>query len=144
MGFNMELNQYKKELEEELKNILDYWMNNTIDLQYGGFIGKIDDKNIIYPEAPKGSVLNARILWTFSAAYNKTREKKFLLIADRAFEYLHTCFIDKEYGGVYWTVDYTGQPLDTKNQVYALAFVIYACSEYHKCTGNEKSKTGRG
>ncbi len=136
----MELTTYKKELEEELKNILDYWMNNTIDHQYGGFMGKIDDKNIIYAEAPKGSVLNARILWTFSAVYNKTREKQFLLLAGRAFEYIHTHFIDKEYGGVYWTVDYKGRPLDTKKQVYALAFAIYACSEYYKCSGNETAK----
>ena len=138
--FNMELNQYKGELEEELKNILDYWINNTIDQLHGGFVGRIDDKNIVYPNAPKGSVLNARILWAFSAAYNKTREEKYLSMADRAFEYLYSFFIDKEHGGVYWTVDYKGQPLDTKNQVYALAFVIYACSEYYKCATNEKVK----
>jgi mannobiose 2-epimerase len=98
----------------------------------GGFYGKIDNDNRVIPGSPKGSVLNARILWSFSAAYNLTGKKLYLEIADRAYQYIVDHIIDKKYGGVYWTVDHTGNKLDTKKQVYASAFTIYALSEYYK------------
>src|SRR5688572_9309603 len=134
------IKKYSKELEEELKNILHYWMTYAIDKVYGGFYGRIDNDNNIYPEAPKGSVLNSRILWSFSSAYNFTGNKQYLEVADRAFNYFIHHFIDKEYGGVFWTVDSKGQPLDTKKQIYALAFALYGISEYQIATNSQQAK----
>ncbi len=129
-SFEMEnnLRRYKKEMEDQLEAILSWWMVTTLDEQNGGFVGKIDHNNIIYPEAPKGSVLNSRILWTFSSGYNLTGNKEYLNIAERAFNYFAKNFIDKEFGGVYWTVNFKGQPLDDKKQIYALAFAMYGLS----------------
>lgn len=131
---------FKQEITAELTNILQYWMTHTIDETNGGFIGRIDNDNKVYPQAAKGSVLNARILWTFSAAYTATKNKEYLQIAQRAYDYIQDHFIDKEEGGVFWSVDYKGNALDTKKQVYALAFTIYACSEYYQSTGIEAAK----
>lgn len=136
----MDLQQLKLELQDELEQILQYWTLHSPDLAQRGFYGKIDNDNIPDANAPKGAVLNARILWTFSAAYNYTPRAEYLAIADRAFDYITKHFVDKEYGGVYWSVDHKGNPLDTKNQVYALAFVIYACSEYYRCNASEAAK----
>src|SRR6476469_6728060 len=133
------LHQYKKELNEELNSILNYWIENTIDELNGGFFGKIDNANDIYTTAPKGSVLNARILWTFSAAYNFNKQETYLSTATRAFEYIRDHFIDQAYGGVYWTVDFEGNMLDSKKQVYALAFCIYGLSEYYAATKNKEA-----
>lgn len=129
----MDDRQLITELDQELKQILQFWMQHAPDLEQGGFYGSIDNNNTPDKEAPKGSVLNARILWTFSAAYNYEPHAGYLAIANRAFAYIINHFTDKQFGGIYWSVDSKGQPLDTKNQVYALAFVIYACSEYYKC-----------
>lgn len=134
------LKEYKSELSAELESILNYWMEHTPDEKNGGFIGKADNTNKIDFEAPKGSVLNARILWSFSAAYNLTGKPEYARYANRAFDYILEYFIDKEHGGVFWTVDYTGKPLDTKKQVYAIAFTIYALSEYYVASGIEKSR----
>jgi mannobiose 2-epimerase len=133
------LQQYRIEMEQELENILAYWMKYTIDNENGGFIGKIDHDNKIYYDAPKGSVLNSRILWTFSAAYNLTKKEEYLNVAERAFHYITEYFVDKQFGGVYWTVDYKGQPLDTKKQIYALAFAVYGLSEFYRASRNEKA-----
>ena len=132
--------KYKTELESELERILHYWITYAIDKDQGGFYGRIDNDNTVYPKAPKGSVLNSRILWTFSSAYNFTGNKQYLEVADRAFNYFIHHFIDKEYGGVFWTVDNTGHPLDTKKQIYALAFALYGISEYQKATGSQQAK----
>ncbi len=130
------LEVYKTEMEAELAAILNYWINHTLDENEGGFFGEIDENNHVVAGAPKGSVLNARILWSFSAAYNLTPDEQYLQIADRAWNYLFDHFLDKKFGGVYWTVDYTGNKLDTKKQVYASAFTIYAFSEYYKACQN--------
>ncbi len=134
------LTNYHNEVKIELGEILDYWINNTPDAVNGGFIGRIDENNNRFPDAPRGAVLNARILWAFSAGYAQTHNPEHLLFAKTAFNYLTANFIDKKYGGVYWTVDEKGEPLDTKKQIYALAFTIYACSACYKISDNEAAK----
>ncbi|MEP7251868.1 MAG: AGE family epimerase/isomerase [Ginsengibacter sp.] len=132
--------RYKNELEQELQNILIFWMQETVDNAHGGFYGRIDNSNLIYNEAPKGSVLNSRILWSFSAAYNLTNCTGYLKIAERAFNYIRDHFYDKEFGGIYWSVDYRGNPLDSKKQFYALSFAVYALSEFYKSSANKEAK----
>ncbi|NML67886.1 N-acyl-D-glucosamine 2-epimerase [Hymenobacter sp. RP-2-7] len=123
------------DFEQELANILRYWATHVPDPKHGGFYGQLDNDNQPNPLAPKGSVLHARILWTFAAAYGHTRDPAHLTLARRAYDYLTTHFLDPAHGGVYWTVDYLGQPLDTKKQLYALAFSLYALAEYHRASG---------
>lgn len=133
---------FRNELNDELSRILNYWIKNTPDSEHGGFFGRIDEENHVVAGSPKGSVLNARLLWTFSAAYNLCKDPEYLQYAHRAYEYITAYIIDKQYGGVYWTVDCEGKPLDTKKQVYALAFTIYAFSEYYKASRNNDAKIG--
>lgn len=135
-----ELEIYKTEMQQELENILQYWVNNTVDVQNGGFAGKIDNDNKVDIKAPKGSVLNSRILWSFAAAYNLTKKVQYLQMAERAYKYICNYFIDKDYGGVYWTVDYRGKALDTKKQIYALSFAVYGLSEYFIASEDEPVK----
>ncbi|THU40065.1 N-acyl-D-glucosamine 2-epimerase [Niastella caeni] len=136
----MNLSIFRIELQQELQAILDYWINNTVDEMEGGFYGRIDNDNISYPDAPKGSVLNARILWTFSAAFSLTKDPQYATMAERAFSYIQDHFIDKEYGGVYWSVTHRGDIHDPKKQLYAQAFVLYACSEIHRALQVEPAK----
>ena len=137
IAISLQLQQYKNEMQDELQQILQYWQHYTVDETYGGFVGEVDAQNIIHPSAPKGAVLNARILWSFAAAFNSTNNPSYLQLADRAFHYLSAYFFDKEHGGVFWSVDYTGKPLDTKKQVYAISFVMYALAEYYRAKPNE-------
>src|SRR5438552_2485038 len=132
------LQLYKKEVYEELFSILEYWMQHTVDNLNGGFYGRVNNYNEADENAPKGSVMHARILWAFSAAYNFCSDEKYFATATRAFEYIRDHFIDREYGGVFWTVDTKGDPLDTKKQVYALAFCIYGLSEYYAVSQNKE------
>ncbi|MEP7106716.1 MAG: AGE family epimerase/isomerase [Ferruginibacter sp.] len=131
---------YFKEVNIELNDILAYWMLNARDPVNGGFIGRIDENNVRHQDAPKGAVLNSRILWAFSAAYKITGNPDHLHMAGIAFNYLTGNFIDKEYGGVYWTVDANGLPLDSKKQIYALAFAIYGCCAYFEISNIEPAK----
>ncbi|NJN28558.1 MAG: N-acyl-D-glucosamine 2-epimerase [Cyclobacteriaceae bacterium] len=123
----------KEEMHAHLaKDILPYWSENTIDAVYGGFIGRIDGKDAPHPHADKGCILNARILWTFSAAYHQLKDVQYLHIAQRAFDYFTSRFFDREFGGVYWSVDYLGHAKADKKQVYAQAFAMYGLAAYHQ------------
>src|SRR4051812_48968070 len=95
--------RYRQEVEVELHQILSYWMTYTVDEENGGFYGKVNNDNEADGKAPKGSVLNSRILWSFSAAYQATKAPKYLQMAERAYRYIVSHFIDKEFGGVFWT-----------------------------------------
>lgn len=122
----------KEELTDVLKNnILQYWIENTVDEKHGGFTGHINADNTIVADANKGIILNSRILWTFSIAYRKLNDPAYLKMADRAFQYIQKNFRDITYGGLYWEVNYSGNPINKRKQVYAQAFTIYALSEYY-------------
>ena len=126
--------------KEELFSILHYWKQNLPDPVQGGFYGRIDGDNILDKQAPRGAVLNARILWSFSAAFNAFKDPAYLLQAERAFDYITRFFIDRQYGGTYWLLTSKGEKLDPKKQVYAQAFMIYALAEYYKASGNDEAK----
>ena len=128
------------EMQDVLENnILPFWLEKMQDNENGGFYGRIDGSGVLHPDAEKGAILNARILWTFSAAYRVLEKGELLEAATRAKDYLVDHFIDPEYGGVYWSVDYKGEPLDTKKQFYAIAFAIYGLSEYARATGDREA-----
>jgi len=125
---------YREELSRELDDILKYWLKNTPDLKEGGFIGQINEGGQAIAIADKGSVLNARILWSFSAAFNLTGDGFYLKYAESAFKYINSYFIDKQFGGVYWSVNYKGIKQNAKKQIYASAFTIYGFAEYYRAT----------
>ena len=127
----------KREMQEVLQqNILRFWLDKMQDRERGGFYGRIDGHGQLHAEAEKGAILNARILWAFSAAYRVLGDREYLEAAQRARQYLVAHFIDPDYGGVYWSVDCEGRPLDTKKQFYAIGFALYGLSEFVRATGD--------
>ena len=136
----MTTQQLKREVREVLEdNILGFWIKNMQDNEHGGFYGRMDGHGVLHPQADKGAILNARILWTFSAAYRVLGKKEYLEVATRAKKYFVEHFIDKVYGGVYWSVDYKGNPADTKKQFYAIGFALYGMSEYARATADKEA-----
>ena len=120
-------------------HILRFWQTRMVDNERGGFYGRIDGHNTLHPDAPKGAVLNARILWSFAAAARVLHNTPYRILAARAYNYLMQRFIDREHGGVYWSLHADGTPLDTKKQTYAIAFAIYGLAEYVRLTNNQEA-----
>lgn len=129
---NLNLNE---QISRELRSdILPYWMTNTL-LGDSSFKGSIDAYGRTVQGAPLSGILVARILWTFSSAYCFLEEGELkdscLKMARRAEKLLIDKFLDKEYGGSYWSLNEDGTILDTKKQYYAIAFAVYALSQMH-------------
>lgn len=137
---NNKIAALRSEVEHELTtDILPFWMEKMADKAKGGFYGRIDGGDILHADAPKGAILNGRILWTFSAAYRILGKQEYLETATRAKRYLIDRFYDKDFGGVYWSLDADGEPLDTKKQIYAQGFAVYGLSEYARATGDNEA-----
>lgn len=137
--FTMTEKEFCSELLENLTgNILPYWIDKMIDPR-GGFYGRRDGFDRLDEDAPKGAILNGRLLWSFASAYRTTGRQEYLDIATRAKDYILKHFVDHEYGGVYWSLNVDGTPLDTKKQFYAIGFVIYGLSEYVRATGDKEA-----
>jgi mannobiose 2-epimerase len=136
----MQNNEFKNTVRELLEeNILKYWIERVTDHENGGYFGRVDGHDFVHLYAPKGAVLNARILWAFSAAYRVLGNAEYLDAATRALDYFLDNFIDKEQGGVFWSLNYMGKPIDTKKQTYAIGFAIYGLSEYARATGSKRA-----
>ena len=130
----------KREMQDVLENnILRFWLDQMMDYEHGGFYGRMDGNGELHKDAEKGAILNARILWAFSAAFRVLKHPEYLEAATRAKDYIIEHFIDQEYGGVYWSVDCEGNPLDTKKQFYAIGFMIYGLTEYARATGDREA-----
>lgn len=123
---------------ELVDHVLPYWADRAVDHAEGGFVGRIDGHDRLVEGAPKGAVLNARILWTFAAACRALGTDAWRDEADRAYAALRR-FRDAEHGGVVWTTTASGRPLDDKKQTYAQAFAIYALAEYVRYGGHAEA-----
>ncbi len=132
--------ELKEEISEDLtQNLLPYWMSTIPDTINGGFYGRVDAKEKVYPEADKGGILNARILWTFSSAFRVLKDSTYLNLANYARDYIVDHFLDEEFGGAYRTVNMEGDPKDTRKHTLTESYFIYAFAEYYRATGDQSA-----
>ena len=131
----------KKHLTEK---IIPFWKSLRDD-EYGGYYGWLDYDLKLDRKAVKGCILNSRILWFFSNAYLLLGEKDLLREAAHAFRFLKDYCVDRENGGVFWSLTFDGQPEDTTKHTYNQAFAIYALSSYYDASGDgEALELARG
>ena len=131
--------QLKQEIVQDLTgNILPFWAKHSPDPS-GGFYGTLNFDGTPRADAMKAGILNARILWTFSAAYRVLQDEQYLTLSNRAQRYFLDHFIDPEYGGSYYTVTAGGEPLNRQKNTYQNAFALYGLSEHYHATGNKES-----
>ena len=129
-----------QQFEAELRgNILPFWMQRGPDRENGGFYGAIGNDLHINNEIERSAVLCSRILWTFSTAASLYGDEAYLATARRAFDELSGRFWDDKHGGIYWSLDRHGQPINDRKHTYAQAFSIYGLSAYYHATGEPRS-----
>ncbi len=134
------LSTWKKRFDDVAKeNILHFWLRHGIDRENGGFYGIVDNDLRIDRTAPKMVVINARALWTFATAYRLFGDPAYLDAARWSYQFLLEHFWDRRHGGLFWQVDYRGNALNPRKQIYGLAFGIYGLSEYYRVTGDMQS-----
>lgn len=129
---------FRNELEVELfQHIIPFWKNLKDEI-FGGYYGYMNFDLQIDKNYDKGCILNSRILWFFSNAFLQYGDKELLSYADWAYYFFVNHCLDREYGGVYWSVTYDGKISDSTKYTYNHAFAVYALSSYYDATKNGK------
>lgn len=125
--------------EEMLRaRLLPFWKALRDD-EFGGYYGYMDFDHRLDKKAEKGCVLNSRILWFFSQAAMTLKDDSLIPYARHAYDFLREKCLDREFGGVYWSMTYDGKPLDGSKHTYCQAFAIYGLSAYYRLTGEEEA-----
>lgn len=136
-----------------LGTIIPFWRNLRDD-EFGGYYGYLSYGLELDKQAFKGCILNSRITWFFSNVYLLYKNG---LLSDEDFsrhgytaedvkkeamhgyDFLYNKCIDKENGGIFWSLTYDGKPDDTTKHTYNQAFCIYALSSYYDAFGDGKA-----
>lgn len=126
------VSEIRRELTER---ILPFWRGLRDD-ERGGYTGQVEFDLTRRPEAERGCILNSRILWFFSEAYLLLREPALLDEAKHAYEMLCK-MLDREHGGVYWSMNADGTVADSTKHTYNQGFAIYALSAYYRAGGEQ-------
>lgn len=129
----MEAKVFKEHLE---KNLIPFW-NKLKDEENGGFYGYVGSDGKPDTKSVKGIILNSRILWFYSTAYQLLKKTELLEMADHAYKFLTDFCFDSQYGGVYWSVNYDGTVCDDTKHTYNQSFAIYALSAYYQASGKK-------
>lgn len=137
-----ELNKRMKnslnEIKDHIENgIIPYWLNNSVDREFGGYLTCFDEEGKPDSDTNKYIVTQTRMIWGFSAYYREYPERMDLRrAAEQGVEFLIKNFWDSGYGGWFWKVSREGKVLDAGKVVYGQSFAIYALSEFTLATGN--------
>jgi mannobiose 2-epimerase len=139
-----------------VQKLIPFW-EKLADYENGGFYGYMDTDLVIKKDAEKGCILNSRILWFFSNAYMLLREEaqdpeayeeelghRLHRLATHAYRFLTDACLDREEGGIYWSMSASGQPLDGTKHTYNQAFALYALSSYYDAFGEQEALTLAG
>jgi len=128
-----------KEIKQHLiRDIIPFW-ERLEDKEFGGFYGYMGYDLEVHKKSVKGCILNSRILWFFSNAYLLLHKDSLLFYARHAYSFLRDHCLDKENGGLYWSVTFDGYPEEKIKHTYNQAFAIYALSSYYDASGEEEA-----
>lgn len=120
-----------KEVKDHLEKVIIPFWKKLRDNEYGGYYGWMNYDLQVDKKAIKGCILNSRITWFFSNAYLILKDETLLEEAKHGFAFMKNYCMDKENGGIYWSINYDGTPADTIKHTYNQAFSIYALSSYY-------------
>jgi len=132
-----------QELHDEVdsylsEHLLPFWMQNSPDPGYGGFLSYFDENGEPTGETTKTFLMQIRLLYSFSAAhragYGGERARE---LAEDAAEFILNHYWDHRQGGWYWIADRRGRPTNLEKVGYGQCFGIYAFCEYYLATGDE-------
>lgn len=149
-----ELAKLAAEAKEHLLGKITPFWRSLRDDERGGWYGYVSYDLKTDREAVKGCILNSRITWFFSNVYLCCKEgliseedcrkygfspEDLKAEAEHGYAFLREHCLDKENGGIYWSLHADGTPEDTTKHTYNQAFSIYALSSYYEAFGDEEA-----
>lgn len=121
-----------------LENCIPFWLNNSLDQKYGGFLTCLDREGRIY-STDKPVWFQGRATWLFSRLYNTLgKDEKWLEAARLGHYFLNRFCFDRD-GRMFFQVSQDGKPLRKRRYFYSEVFAIIANAEYYRASGDENA-----
>ncbi|MGN0211543.1 MAG: AGE family epimerase/isomerase [Muribaculaceae bacterium] len=134
MDFKQLAEQYKSEL---LDSVLPFWLEKSIDQEFGGYFTCLDRKGEVY-DTDKFIWLQGREVWMFSMLYNKVEKRReWLDAAIGGGEFLKKYGHDGNYNW-YFSLTREGQPLVEPYNIFSYTFATMAFGQLSIATGNKE------
>lgn len=134
LDFKLYANMYKTEL---LDNVLPFWLNHSIDKQWGGYFTCLNRDGSVY-DTDKFIWLQGRQVWMFSKLYNELEKRKeWLDCALHGAEFLNKYGHDGSYNW-YFSLTQEGKPLVQPYNIFSYTFACMAFGQLYKATGIEE------
>lgn len=117
------------------ENCLPFWLKNSLDHKYGGYLTCLDREGGVY-NSDKSVWFQGRGAWMFSRLYNTVeRRQEWLDAAKSGYDFLTEHCFDKD-GRMFFTVTQDGRPLQKRRYMFSETFAVMACAEYSKAGGD--------
>lgn len=134
MDFKKLASKYKTEL---LDSVLPFWLNKSIDKEYGGYFSCLDRDGSVY-DTDKFIWLQGREVWLFSMLCNKLGKKQeWLDAAIQGAEFLKKYGHNGDYD-FYFSLTREGKPLVEPYNIFSNTFACMAFAQLAKATGSEE------
>lgn len=134
MEFNELAALYKNEL---LNNVLPFWLNNSVDREYGGYYTCLTREGKVF-DTDKFVWLQGREVWMFSMLYNKLEKKEeWLECAIQGGEFLKKHGHDGNYNW-YFSLTREGVPIVEPYNIFSYTFACMAFGQLSLATGNQE------
>ena len=126
--------QYKDEL---FNNVLPFWLNNSLDKEYGGYFTCLERDGSVF-DTDKFMWLQGREVWMFAMLYNKVEKRQewldaSILGAEFMKKYGHDGNLDW-----YFSVTREGQPIVDPYNIFSYTFATMAFGQLAIATGNKE------
>ena len=134
MDFKKLASKYKTEL---LDSVLPFWLNKSIDKEYGGYFSCLDRDGSVY-DTDKFIWLQGREVWLFSMLCNKLGKKQeWMDAAIQGAEFLNKYGHNGDYD-FYFSLTREGKPLVEPYNIFSNTFACMAFAQLAKATGSEE------
>jgi len=132
------MNHYSKIYKDELFNrVLPFWMEHSLDKEYGGYLTCLDRKGKVF-DTDKFMWLQGRQVWLFSSLYNKVEANSSWL--DMAVHGAH--FMEKygrdSAGNWYFSLNQQGKPLVQPYNIFSDCFAAMGFGALYTATKEDR------
>ena len=124
-----------------LQDVLPFWLENSVDSQFGGFITSLDQAGKII-DTDKSVWQQGRFTWLLGKLYNTIdSNQRWLDAALHGLKFIQSHCFDKSDGRMWFLVSRDGQPIRKRRYSYSESFAAIAVGELARATNDEQLKT---
>lgn len=130
-------NYIKKYKNNLLEDVIPFWLKNSSDNEFGGYITCLDREGKVY-DTDKFIWLQCRQVWCFSMMYNQVQHnQKWLDFAVHGAKFLIDKGRDQD-GNWYFSLNREGNPLVQPYNIFSDCFACMAFAQLYRATKNEE------